>query len=416
MAFELTPRQRRLLDTLLILGTIALAFVVIGYLGFVFSFFGDVILVFFLAWILAFILSPIVSRLTSAIPLLPRAAATILVYAVLLGGLILLAIYVAGALASSIGDFVGSLPDIQNRLPQLLDPWQRRLTEFGLGQINLVGQASTFLRNVNQYAETLVGPLQQIAVASLGAIGNLILVLVLSLYMVIDRDRILSFFYRLVPPNLKEQARLLQTSVGRSFGGFLRGQAIVGVVYGLIAGLTNAIFALPYGAVTAALSGFLMAIPFFGPFASWAPPVLVALLVVPNATVPVLIVMGIGWFIVMNVIQPRVMSQAVGIHPIVVLASVLIGSKIAGVPGAVFGIPIAAVISAFFFEYVGRSYDLQPVTQRAARRLEAREGRRIRVPREPAPGVDPDVDEPVVVRTRPPVPRHAPSPESGPTE
>ena len=62
--------------------------------------------------------------------------------------------------------------------------------------------------------------------------------------------------------------------------------------------------------------------------------------------------MGVGWLIVMNVLQPRLMQEAVGIHPIVVLGSVLIGSKIAGITGAIFGIPIAAVLSAFFFHFL----------------------------------------------------------------
>jgi hypothetical protein len=85
------------------------------------------------------------------------------------------------------------------------------------------------------------------------------------------------------------------------------------------------------------------------------------------------------------------MQEAVGIHPIVVLGSVLVGSKIAGITGAIFGIPIAAVISAFFFHYLVLTRDPSPVAARAAARVEAREGRPVRVPREPAPGIDPDV-------------------------
>jgi predicted PurR-regulated permease PerM len=139
------------------------------------------------------------------------------------------------------------------------------------------------------------------------------------------------------------------------------------------------------------VAGGLMAIPFFGPFLSWAPPVVVALLAQPELTLPTVILMGVGWLIVMNVLQPRLMQEAVGIHPIVVLGSVLIGSKIAGVTGAIFGIPIAAVISAFFFHFLVLSREPSPVATRAARRLEAREGRPVRVPREPAPGIDPDV-------------------------
>jgi hypothetical protein len=101
--------------------------------------------------------------------------------------------------------------------------------------------------------------------------------------------------------------------------------------------------------------------------------------------------MGVGWVAVMNVLQPRLMQEAVGIHPIVVLGSVLIGSKIAGVTGAIFGIPVAAVLSAFFFHFLILTREPSPIATRAARRLEEREGRPIRVPHEPVPGVDPDV-------------------------
>src|SRR3954447_24441222 len=96
----------------------------------------------------------------------------------------------------------------------------------------------------------------------------------------------------------------------------------------------------------------------------------------------------------MNILQPRLMQEAVGIHPIVVLGSVLIGSKMAGVTGAIFGIPIAAVLSAFFFHLLILTPEPAPGAARAARRLEEREGRPIRVPHEPVPGIDPDVTEP----------------------
>ena len=399
MALPLTERQRRWLDVLLILSTVAAGFVVVGFLGDVFFFLGDVVLVFFLAWLLAFILSPVVARLTRVIPLLSRVGAVIVVYALLLGGLILVAVLAAGAMTKSIADFIASVPTLNTRLPEIVRPWQERLNSIGLGQVDLQAQASTFISNLNQYAEQLSGPLRQLAVASLGALGNLLIVLVLSLYMVIDADRILSFLNRLVPPGFREPAHLLETSVASSFGGFLRGQAVIGLIYGAVAVLTSIVLGLPYAAVTSAAAGLLMAIPFFGPFVSWVPPVLVAILVQPSATLPAVVSMGVGWFLVMNVIQPRLMAQAVGIHPIVVLGSVLIGSKIAGITGAIFGIPIAAVLSAFFFNYLRRARDEGPVTQRAARRVEAREGRSVRVPREPAAGIDSDVDDAAIDRS-----------------
>jgi len=388
---SLSDRQQRWLTAVLVLGAIVLGMVAISFAATVFFAFGDVILVFFLAWLLAFILSPVVAGLIRLIPVLPRVGAVVLVYAVLVGAIVLVVVLVAGALAQSIAAFVAGVPGLRQNLPEILAPWQDRLKALGLDQVDLVSQGQAFLDNLATYAAQLAGPVQQLAVASLGAVGNLLIILILSLYMVADRDAILSFFFRIVPPAWKEEARLLETSVARSFGGFLRGQAILGVVYASVAALTSAVLGLPYLAVTTAAAGVLMAIPFFGPFVAWAPPVIVALLTPGDQALPSLLLMGVGWLVVMNALQPRLMQEAVGIHPIVVLGSVLIGSKIAGVTGAIFGIPIAAVLSAFFFHYLVLTREPSPVAARAAARVEAREGRKVRIPTEPVPGVDPDV-------------------------
>jgi len=387
---KLSERQDTLVTTVLVLGTFVLGAAAIFIAANVFYAFGDTILIFFLAWLLAFILSPIVTRLTNAIPVLPRVVATILVYAALFAVIVLIVIALAGALATSISEFIQSVPTLRQQLPQLLATWQETLNGFGL-QVNLVASADDILNGVANYAGQLVGPVQQVAVASIGAMGSLLLVLILSLYMVVDRDQISAFLFTLVPRSRQSEARLLERSVSRSFGGFLRGQAILGVVYAAVAIVTSAVLHLDYVGVTAAMSGFLMAIPFFGPFVAWAPPVVVAFLTNSGSALPAFVLMGVGWLIVMNVLQPRLMQESVGIHPIVVLGSVLIGSKIAGIAGAIFGIPIAAVISAFFFHYLAMTRDTAPVAERAAKRVEKREGRPVRIPREPAPGVDTDV-------------------------
>ena len=266
MAMQINDRERRWLDALMILATVAVAFIVIGYLATVFFFLGDIVLVFFLAWLLAFILSPVVTGLVRVVPGLSRVAAVVVVYTLLLGTLSVLVVVIAQALARSISEFIAGVPKLSQDLPTVLAPWQERLGAIGLGQIDLVVQGRAFLANLNDYAAQLVGPIQQLAVASLGALGNLLLVLILSLYMIIDRDNIMSFLFRLVPPAYAEESRLLETSVARSFGGFLRGQAILGILYGLVATVAGVVFGLDYLPVVASASGVLMAIPFFGPF------------------------------------------------------------------------------------------------------------------------------------------------------
>jgi predicted PurR-regulated permease PerM len=402
----LTPRLQRWLTALVILATIAVAFLVITDVTGLIAYFSDVIMIFLLAWLLAFILSPLASALVHLIPGLPRALAVILVYALLVGLLIAVILLVAQQLYASINSLVTAWPtNDPQRLRETLRPAQDWLNSVGGNQIILFDQVNLLLDNIKNGAGQLAKPLGEVAVASLGVFGNLLFVFFLSLYMAVDRDRIMSFLFRLVPPALTDQAKLLENSVSRSFGGFLRGQALSGLIYGTISMAASALLGLPYIPVTAASSGVLQAIPFFGPFISWLPPVLVAVFFVPSAVLPVLIIMVAGWFVLMNVIQPRLMSEAVGLHPVVVLGSVMVGSKLAGIPGAIFGIPVAAVIASFFFYYLGRNHDSGSVALRAAKRVEEREGRPIRVPRLPQAGQDQEVES-AVASTRPRLDRH----------
>ncbi|HET8784469.1 MAG TPA: AI-2E family transporter [Candidatus Limnocylindrales bacterium] len=387
-------RERRLVSAILVLATIVLFFVAVNLAASAIGYFGDVLLAFFLAWLLAFIISPVVTSIVDLIPRLPRVLATVLVYTAIVAVIVFLLLIIAQAMTTSITQFAGSLPEIRANITAIVAPAQSWLDTIGLSQVDLATQARAIIDNLDKLAASLVTPLQAIAVASLGAIGTMLIVFILSIYMVIDRDQIMAFLFRLVPPAYAEEARLLQTSVARSFGGFLRGQAFLGLVYFGVAMLTHSVLGLQLTALSATAAGVLMAIPFFGPFIAWLPPVLVALFTKPEALLPALLMMGIGWLVVMNALQPRIMQGAVGIHPIVVLGSVLIGSKIAGIPGAIFGIPIAAVVSSFFFHFLHRTTGDRTVAGRAAKRLSEREGRPVVVPREPAPGQAVDVPEP----------------------
>ncbi|HKF86045.1 MAG TPA: AI-2E family transporter [Candidatus Limnocylindrales bacterium] len=413
MPIELTERQRRLIDAALILAVVALAFVVLSDMAGVFYAFGDVLLLFFLAWLLSFALLPLIRGVTAVVPRIPQAGAVIVVYLAIVVLLLAIVVQASASLASSIAQFIQDAPRFEDQLQNLLAQVQEQLIALGF-QVDLVSQAPIIVENLQQSALQLVGPLQSLAFASIGVFGNVLLLVILSIYIAIDRAAIVAFLYRLVPPGFVTEARLLQTSVSRSFGGFLRGQLIMGAAFGAFTAVVNILFGLDYAALTTVTAGLLHAIPFFGPFVSWVPPVAVALLFDPGAVVPVLILMGISWFVTMNVLSPRLMSGAVGVHPIVVLASVVIGGKIAGIAGAIFGIPIAAVLSVFFFHWFGRSRENGTVTDRAAKRLAQREGRDVRRPREPVPGIDADVDE-VVVPAVPAAPATAATTTAAPT-
>jgi len=391
MTTGLTPRERQWLDALLVLATIVAFFAAVAVVGQVLRDFFDIILIFFLAWLLAFMIRPIADFLGRFVGGVPKAVTVIGAYVaivIILGALLGV---VAGALVGSIGDFLANLEKIQANLAAILTPIQGWLVSLGL-TIDLVAIGKDLLVRIASGAVDILGPLRELAVASLGALGSLLIIFFLSIFIAVDSEDIQAFLFRLVPARYATEAELLRTSVGQSFGGFIRGQAIQGFVYAGIALLASVLLGLPFPALTAAAAGILQAIPFFGPFVSWAPPVFVAMIFVPDAILPAAIIMGVGWFVVMNVLQPRLMSDALHIHPIVVLGSVLIGAEVAGVAGAIFGIPVAAIASAFFFHYL-REHSDGSVAARAARRLEEREGRPVRVPREPAVGEVGDIEE-----------------------
>ena len=197
--------------------------------------------------------------------------------------------------------------------------------------------------------------------------------------MVADRERLVAFGFWLVPDGYRAEAKVLEEAVSRSFGGFIRGQVITGLVFGAICLLASVAFGLEFIARHDLHRGLphgdpvLRAVRRLDPAGARRDAVQAR-----GALVPVGIVVAIGWLVVMNWLQPRIMATSLRIHPIVVLGSVLVGLKIAGIPGAIFGIPIAAVISALFLHFARRGSG-----RRARRRARRRACRRARGPRRP---------------------------------
>ncbi len=387
MMSRLVEQEGRWIRALLILATLTVALVFTGLAADVIVYFSDIILIVVMAWVFAFVLSPMVDGIKRFLPAAPRTLVVVLVYGSLFLVLGVLGLVIATQLAGSIVNFTEELPTLQDRLPEIVAPWQQQLNDLGL-QVDLAHVANQTLQQIAASSGEVVQPLQDIAFASLGMLGNLMFMIFLSLFILLDKDRLLAFVNQITPPRFAGEMRLFQTSVASSFGGFIRGQAIQGVFLAAFAAAGSLALNIDYMPLTTALVAIFQFIPFFGPFISWAPPVVAAILTQPDALVPIIIIMAVGWFFTMNILQPRVMASSVGIHPVVVLVSVLIGLRLQGVIGAIFAIPVAAVISAFFFHYLNRSQGgPRDVTSRAARRLEEREGRPVRVPTPPAVGV-----------------------------
>jgi hypothetical protein len=105
---------------------------------------------------------------------------------------------------------------------------------------------------------------------------------------------------------------------------------------------------LPYGFLMVAVSALAMLIPFFGPPLALVPPIVATAIFRPDWLLIVAPLLLLVQSVLVNYLQPRLMREALGMHPILVLVGLLVGAQVAGLWGALFGIPILAVLNVFF--------------------------------------------------------------------
>ena len=165
--------------------------------------------------------------------------------------------------------------------------------------------------------------------------------------MLNDGDSMWKRFTRALSPELASEAELLQQSADRSFGGFIRGSLILGVIYGVATLLILVPLGVPYAGVLALVSGLMMIIPFFGPIIAMIPVIAVTFLGAPGQLLLVFVLVLAVQQILLNIVSPRIMSRSIGIHPIFVFLALLLGAKLAGFWGVVLAVPVAGVVNTF---------------------------------------------------------------------
>jgi predicted PurR-regulated permease PerM len=179
-----------------------------------------------------------------------------------------------------------------------------------------------------------------------GAVVDLLLVLVVSFYLVLEGPRLRDALAGLVPAGRRAQALFLEETVVRIAGGYLRGQLVLALVIGVLAGLGAWLFGLRYPHVVGLVAGVLELVPMIGPVLGAVPAVLLALLL-PFPTVVWVVLYFVAIQQLENyVLVPRVSGHAVGLHPLAAMLALVAGFEVAGILGALFAVPAAGVLWA----------------------------------------------------------------------
>jgi predicted PurR-regulated permease PerM len=347
------PGERRWLVVFLALGSAYFAFLLAErLLGFIGGF-ASILLILFLAWLLSFVMSPVVAALEGRLAW-PRPAIVIGVYVVALLVFGFLLFYTGAALTQQVADMARNYPETERDILATLAEWEEGLV-FGRLEVDLTDLYAGVVTGLGQIGADLLESAQEVAGVTIAALGGLLLVIVLSLYMLMDSHRILGRMRSTVPRRYTEEANLLERSVVRAFGGFLRAQLVLAAIMAALVAVTGTLFGIPYLFLWATLSAIAMLIPFFGPPLALIPPIVGAALFATNVVIPVTIILVVVQTVLVNWLQPRLMRGALGLHPILVLVGLLVGAQVAGVWGAIFGIPVIAVIWVFVSYLVFRS-------------------------------------------------------------
>jgi predicted PurR-regulated permease PerM len=311
---------------------------------------GGVLLTFFLAAILAYVLNPLVRRIEQL--RVPRVVAVLGVFAALVlavvGALLVLIIPAIGQVQNVIDNpsifieranaLVGRVQEVPYVGQRVAELDEQAITQFVQDNAPSAGQA---LSAATGFIGGIFG--------AFGTVLNLLLMLIISIYLLLDREKVTRAVLGAIPETVRDHALELFRVVERTLIRYLRGQLFLCAIMGVI-GWAIAFFAIGrYSLVLGLWVGLTEIIPVIGAFLGAIPAVLVALVVPGGGITTALIVAGL--FLVAqqiegNVLVPRIQGGSVGIHPLWVLFATLAGTALYGIVGAIFAVPVVAIVAA----------------------------------------------------------------------
>jgi putative heme transporter len=271
---------------------------------------------------------------------LPRWVAALLV---LLAALVVLGA-VGWFVALRIEDQYGTLVAQANDLVARLQMWSNRLGWLRSGSSSLLDRATAWL----QAHDTLVVSSALTAGRVIAdGVTTLVLTFFLTLFFLIDGDRMWSWLVRLLPGPARPAANGAGHRAFATLSGWVTGTAIIALIHAVVIGLALWLLGTPLVVVLAVLVFLGSFLPIIGAFLFGGLAVLMTLVTVGlYSAVILLVVLVVEDLLEGHVYQPLIMGRTVRLHPVAVLIALTAGSVLGGIFGAIVAIPVAAAVHA----------------------------------------------------------------------
>ena len=293
---------------------------------------------------------------------LPRPLAILLVYALTIGGVLLLFVLLAPVIRGQVAIFRVEAPV---QFAQLQQSWQESPNALlqGPGQ-EMLGRAIALIKDP-QLASLPVP--QDAAVDMLAGVGGglvgILTTLVIAFYYLMEKAWLRQELLGHLPPRDRLRIGRALDEVEAKVGGWLRGQLLLCLVIGSLATVGYGVMGVRFWPLLGLWAGITEIVPILGPWLGGIPAVLIAMTQSWDKAL-----MVAGWAILIQFLEnttlvPRVMKGAVGLSPLTVFLAILAGTQFLGIAGAILAIPVAAAVQVV----VDRALD----ARREARRGEA---------------------------------------------
>jgi predicted PurR-regulated permease PerM len=269
----------------------------------------------------------------------PRALAILLVYLGILGGLFGLVLILAPPIVDGVNSLVHNAPryvrDIREN-DTLRDYDQR---------YHIVANLETQANKLPNTVKDAAGELETVTVGIFKRLVELITVLTLAFFFLLDGPRIADFLFRQLEPVREWRARAIAASAVRAVGGYVVGAFGIAALAGLVSFVFMKIFGIPYAVPLAVQMAFFALIPLVGS-AIGAVPIGIAagLDSFPSELIVWLVFFLIYQQVESRVLGPFVYHRTVELHPVLAIVAVLAGASLLGILGALISIPIAAIV------------------------------------------------------------------------
>ena len=216
------------------------------------------------------------------------------------------------------------------------------------------------INNVVSYIGSYTLQIAQFSISAIFSVASTLIEMVvvpfITFYMIKKGTAFKEAFVKLFPVQYQRHLTNLLEEIYRMLSAYVRGQLTLSILMAMVTFLGMVALDIPYPLVIGLLAGVMELVPVLGPIIGAIPPALLGLLQSSHVMVQVIVFYIIVQQLDSHLIMPKVMGHVINVHPVAIIAGVLIGGHLFGILGMMIAVPVLAVLQVvirhmWFYDY-----------------------------------------------------------------